>query len=130
MARISVVDDYEAFLETMHSILEDIGDHEVATLDGDQTTIEEIEASRPEVLIVDLRMAGHQMKGWELLRQMRAHPILRDVPTIVCSADIETLQARAAEFERIDGLWRLAKPFSVAEMLGMVGEALQSSGRA
>jgi len=48
--------------------------------------------SAPELLLVDLRIAGDEMKGWEILTLARAEPLLRDVPLIVCSADVQTLR--------------------------------------
>jgi CheY-like chemotaxis protein len=95
MARITVVNDNPEFLETMFSILDGYAGHDVAGFSGDQTSIEELVASDPELLIVDLRMAGDDMRGWEILMLARAEESLRHVPLIECSGDIQTLSARA-----------------------------------
>jgi DNA-binding NtrC family response regulator len=64
MARITVVNDYPEFLETMYAILDGLEGHDVVGFEGDETTVEQLIESRPELLIVDLRVAGDEMKGW------------------------------------------------------------------
>lgn len=58
MARVTVVNDYPEFIETMYAILDGVGGHQVAGFNGEETTLEQIVRSDPELLIVDLRMAA------------------------------------------------------------------------
>jgi DNA-binding NtrC family response regulator len=124
MARITVVNDYPAFLETMYTILDGMEGHEVAGFEGEETTLEQLVESAPELLIVDLRIAGEDIKGWDILVLARTDPALRDVPLIVCSTDIKTLHERAAEFSRIGNVYALEKPFDVEHVTALVRTAL------
>lgn len=124
MARITVVDDNPEFLETMFSILEGVEGHDVAGFDGNQTSIEELVASDPELLIVDLRIAGKDMRGWDILMLARAEESLRRVPLIVCSGDITALRARADEFARIGNIYALEKPFGLDDVTSLVDQVL------
>jgi DNA-binding NarL/FixJ family response regulator len=60
MARITVVNDHPAFLETMYTILDGMDGHEVTGFEGEETTLDQLVDSAPELLIVDLRIAGHR----------------------------------------------------------------------
>jgi CheY-like chemotaxis protein len=124
VTRITVINDYPEFLETMYDILDGAGGHAGAGFDGEQTTIEQIVDSRPELLIVDLRLAGDDMRGWDMLLLARSEESLRDVPLVVCSADVETLRARAEEFKRIGNIYALEKPFSVEDVTSLVDRAI------
>jgi DNA-binding NtrC family response regulator len=124
VARITVVDDNPEFLETMFSILDGLEGHDVAGFDGNQTSIEQLVASDPELLIVDLRMAGDDMRGWDILMLARAEESLRRVPLIVCSGDITTLRARADEFARLGNVHTLEKPFGLDDVTSLVERVL------
>ena len=126
MARITVVNDYPEFLETMYAILDGAHGHAVAGFNGDETTVEQLADSNPELMIVDLRLAGEDMKGWDILTLARSHPALREIPLIVCSADVRTLRERADEFKRFGNILTLEKPFDVDDVIRLVEEALGS----
>ena len=127
IARITVVNDHPEFLETMYAILDGAEGHAVAGFDGDETTLDDLVKSMPELLIVDLRIAGDDMKGWDMLLLARAEESLRDVPLVICSADVETLNERAEEFQRICNIHTLAKPFTIDEVTAVVNKALGRS---
>lgn len=124
MVRISVINDYPEFLETMYAILDGMEGHEVTGFDGDETTFDEIIESAPELIIVDLRIAGDAMKGWDLLALARADDALRTVPLIVCSADAKTLRERADELRAVGHIWTLEKPFSIDQLTTLVDEVM------
>jgi DNA-binding NtrC family response regulator len=123
VVRITVVNDYPDFLETMRDILSSDG-HEVTGFDGDRTTIDDIADSRPELLIVDLRIAGDHMKGWDTLVLARLDERLAGVPLIVCSGDVDTLRERGEDLRRQGNIHTLEKPFGVDDALAAVHEAL------
>ena len=126
MARITVINDYPDFLETMYAILDgDLG-HEVAGFDGDETSLHDIVASDPELLLIDLRLGRGQAKGWDILLLCRGDDSLRDVPMIVCSADVMTMRERADEFATM-GVFTLEKPFDLDTVTEVVERALRRS---
>lgn len=124
MARITVVNDNPDFLDLMRAILDDLGGVEPTVLDGDQCSVEDIAATEPQILILDLRMAEGTLKGWDLAVLARAHDTLRHVPLIVCSGDVQTIREREAEFLRIGNIHILEKPFDLADVEALLQSAL------
>ena len=127
MARVTVVNDNPEFLELMRSILEELESAEPFVLDGDVCTVEDIAATDPEVLFIDLRLSEGTLKGWDLAVLCRAHDKLRSVPLIVCSGDVRTLRDREAEFLEIGNIRTLEKPFDLAEVERLLRETIAST---
>jgi len=120
--RISVVNDNPEFLELMSAILADDAGYDVSLFDGERTTIDEIAAVRPDLLIVDLLLGG--ASGWEIVALARADARTADVPILVCSADVIALRDRAEELERVGNVHILRKPFGVDELTDTVAGLL------
>ena len=124
MARITVVGEHPGFLDAMYAALDGVAGHEVTQFDADETTLRQVIASAPQLLIVDLRLAGEEMKGWDMLLLAREDLVLRSVPLIVCVANAPGLRQRATEFARAGNAWTLGKPFSGEDVDVVVGRAL------
>ncbi len=122
--RISVVNDNPDFLELMSAILDEDAGYDVTTFSGDETSIEDLAKSRPDLIIVDLLLGG--ASGWEIVTLARADARLATVPIIVCSADVNGLRARAKELQRVGNVHLLPKPFGIGEMTflvqGLIGQ--------
>jgi len=116
--RISVLNDNADFLELMSAILDEDAGYEVSVFAGTDTTIDQLAASKPDLVVVDLLLGG--APGWEIETLSRADTRLADVPIIVCSADVNGLRSRASELERIGRVHLLAKPFGIEEMTSLV----------
>ena len=127
--RISVVNDNPDFLELMAAILDEDAGYDVTLFDGEKTTIAEIAAAEPQLLIVDLILGG--ASGWEIVALSRADERLADKPILVCSADVSALRERSDELERIGNVHVLEKPFSIDQITEVVerllGKALVGS---
>ena len=122
LPRISVVNDNPEFLELMSAILDEDAGYDVTLFDGEKTSMAEIAASRPELIIVDLILGG--ASGWEIVALSRAEPALADLPIIICSADVTALRERAGELERIGNVHILEKPFSLDEITDAVARLI------
>jgi two-component system phosphate regulon response regulator PhoB len=120
--RISVVNDNPEFLELMAAILADDAGYDVSLFDGERTTIDEIAAVRPQLLIVDLLLGG--ASGWEIVALARADARTAGVPILICSADVIALRDRAEELERVGNVHILRKPFGVDELTDTVAGLL------
>ena len=120
--RITVLNDNPDFLELMSAILDEDAGYEVSVFAGEDTSIDQLAASRPDLVIVDLLLGG--ASGWEIVTLSRADARLADVPIIVCSADVNGLRSRAAELERIGRVHLLPKPFGIDEMTSLVRELI------
>lgn len=124
MARITVINDNRDFLDAMQAILEEIGPHEVAVIDGDHAVVADIVATRPDLLVVDLRLGEGTLKGWDLAMLVRADDGLREVPMVVCSGDIKTLRERQDEFLSVGRIHTLEKPFTIGDVERVLEETL------
>jgi CheY-like chemotaxis protein len=128
--RITVVNDNPEFLELMSAILDEDAGYDVSLFNGQEVGIDELAASDPDLVVVDLLLGG--ASGWEIVTLARADERLAPVPIIVCSADVSALRERAGDLERIGSVHVLAKPFSIDEITGLVedliGRAVTASG--
>ena len=128
--RISVINDNPDFLALMSAILDDEAGYDVTLFNGERTTMAELAAAEPDLIIVDLLLGG--ASGWELVTLARADERLADVPIIVASADVLALRDREAELERIGNIHIMAKPFGLDAMTelveGLVGRGARAAG--
>lgn len=124
MARITVVNDNPEFLELVHDILES-DRYDTTTIDGDRPdALEAIRASRPDLLMIDLRMGAEGLHGWDIAQQVRAEPDFEMLPILVCSADVPALAAIEADFAETNHVASLVKPFSIDDLIGAIDRLL------
>ena len=116
--RISVLNDNADFLELMSAILDEDAGYEVQLFNGNETTMADLSASDPDLIVVDLLLGG--ASGWEIVTLSRADARLSDVPIIVCSADVAALRDRSDELQHIGNVHVLPKPFGIDELTGLV----------
>jgi DNA-binding response OmpR family regulator len=115
--RISVINDFEPFLEVMKSLLQE-QEYEVDLVHESIRAKDRVTAFKPDLIVLDLRLEKPDT-GWQLLELFRLDPELAATPVIVCSADIVGLQDRADVFER-HGIRALEKPFNLEELLDLL----------
>jgi CheY-like chemotaxis protein len=121
--RISVINDNPEFLELMADILGDGSRFAVTLHDGEHTGIDDIRATDPDLLIVDLLLGG--ASGWEIVTLARADNELAEIPIVICTADVVQLRRRADELAAIGNVHVLQKPFGIDELLGTIDRLLQ-----
>jgi CheY-like chemotaxis protein len=126
VARITVVNDSEEFLAVMRDVFDTLG-HAPTVLNSVDVTVEDVASSRPQLLVVDLRLGSASVleDGWALVVGARAHPDLADVPIIVCSGDVLFLRERAEEIAALADVHALEKPFGVSEVEELVRHLLE-----
>jgi CheY-like chemotaxis protein len=122
--RITVVNDTPEFLELMNEILGREAGFDVSALHGEQVTIDEIAETEPDLLLVDLRLGGGNPTGWDIVLMARVDDRLREIPVIVCSADLQQLQQREEEMSAMADVHVLAKPFNLDVLEELVGRLL------
>ncbi len=124
MARITVVNDSPEFLELMDEILED-DRHATTTIDGDRhDAVEAIVGSRPDLLIIDIRLGVEGDHGWEIAKAVRARPEVTGPPVLLCCADPFAVSELADELEMARDVETLPKPFSVLQLTDAVERLL------
>ena len=121
--RITVINDSAEFLDLMRDLLSDAGYH-VSTFKGAVTPIEDIAASHPDLLVIDLRLGGPERDGWSIAMLARSAASLETVPIIICSADLEQLRLRQDEMTVHADVHVLAKPFGLADAEELIGRLL------
>jgi len=117
-----VVEDEKEIRDLVRYNLEREG-FRVATVADGEAALEQIFASRPDALVLDLMLPGRS--GLEVLREVREEALTRDLPVLL-------LTARAAEMDRLLGFEHgaddyLTKPFSPRELVARVRALLRRS---
>jgi excisionase family DNA binding protein len=74
---------------------------------------------RPDVLLLDLSMSG--MDGFEVCRQIKRDPVIRDTKVVVMTARFLDAETRAMD-AGADGF--LSKPFEAATVYGLLARLL------
>lgn len=122
--RILAVDDEPDVLRLVKLSLERAG-HTVETACDGQEALRRASAGQYDLIISDVMMP--KMNGVELTKALKADPKLCAVPVILLTAvgEFES-QLRRLEDDIED---YLTKPFSPAELVGLVGDVLDESQR-
>jgi CheY-like chemotaxis protein len=122
-ARVTLIDDSDEFAELLSEALERLlPDAPCAmTVYNHLAPFEVLVASQPDLIIIDPHV-GAGTEAWEAIGRAQAHPVLRDVPVIVCTAG-SSVTSHINDGSR----WRvqiLPKPFAMDEL----GLALKGAG--
>ena len=124
MAHVTVVNDNAAFLELVADILED-DRYSVTLVDGDrEDALERIRESRPDVLMIDLRMGTEQFHGWDVAQQVRKDPGLEGLPILICSADVTALAHVKDQLDEAHDVAVLEKPFQIDALTNAMDQLL------
>jgi len=123
--RVTVLDDVAEMRELFSDVLSASG-YEVATDSSATADLHRLLASRPDLIVVQLALDPHrdQLTGLQTIHAARSTPELRDVPIIVCSADITGLARAWPYFMDRGGIQQLQLPFGLREFEQVVAEAL------
>jgi DNA-binding response OmpR family regulator len=115
--RITIVNDSEELLQLAESLLEEDGPYQATTLRAGVTSVEEILATRPDLIIVDIGSAQSAELGQALSRDLErgvAPPVIVTSPT--ASAELAGhLGAR---------VHHLPKPFTAGALEDLVRDVL------
>ena len=117
-----VVEDEKEIRDLVRYNLERAGFRVATAADGEQA-LEDIFASRPDALVLDLMLPGRN--GLEVLRELRAEAATRELPVLL-------LTARGAEMDKLLGFDHgaddyLTKPFSPRELVARLQALLRRS---
>jgi CheY-like chemotaxis protein len=125
--RLTVVDDSTEFLSLIEDVLGTT--HDVVTQQVVRA-IDDLAATAPDLLVVDLHCGGPEggLTGWEIIAAARAHPALRNVPVLVCSADLAALREDRISLIAYGDVQIVAKPFDVAAFEQLVAQTLRLAG--
>ena len=120
MARVTVVNDNPEFLALVRDILED-DRYEATTIDGDlPDALDQVRASRPDLLMIDLRMGTEGLHGWDIAQQVRAEPDFAGLPVLICSADVLALKELEEDLDDTRNVGTLTKPFGIDDLTALI----------
>ncbi|AFZ65849.1 response regulator [Deinococcus peraridilitoris] len=115
MAKIVIVDDSNADLKLMESILTS-GSHTVTALNDPTLAEERIASEKPDLVMLDVVMPAKN--GYEVLRGLKRNPVTKDLPVVLVSskaADTDVrwgLRQGASEY--------ITKPYTAEQVLAAV----------
>ena len=116
MTEVLVVDDEYTIRELISIVLEEEG-YEVSTATNGGEAMERLSAAQPDLVLLDIMMPV--LDGREVLRRMRADPVLRHVPVLVMSAGANPAMRDAAS----NGFLR--KPFDLSDLISNVSNLVR-----
>lgn len=112
--RILVVDDDPDILKIVGSILSMSG-FAVSSASSGRQAIEMLKASRPDLVILDLKMP--EMDGYETCQQLQLDPQLASLPVIFLSAYLNQAPLENLGAQVVD---RIEKPFDPKNLVSRV----------
>jgi class 3 adenylate cyclase len=114
-ARILVVDDTPANIQTLAAILKEQG-YQLSVATNGRQALELMEKMRPDLVLMDVMMP--EMDGYEACGHIKASPSLRDIPIIFITAKTDTADiVRGFELGAVD---YVGKPFNAHELTARV----------
>jgi len=114
--RILVIDDDRDILSIMDIILGEEG-YQVILYDNG-TTADQIKLLQPDVILLDIRIAGFHKSGAEICREIKSELELSGIPVLLVSAEANV--ASLAESCGANGY--VNKPFDIEKLLSTVKE--------
>ena len=119
-ARILVVDDEPDIVDTIQYRLEWC--HcEVITAANGKEGLEKAANERPDLILLDTNMPV--MNGHEMLKHLREHPDLKDIPVIMVTVICEPKDIAIASSYGIADY--VTKPFDFAELMEKIAKTLE-----
>jgi two-component system OmpR family response regulator len=112
---ILIAEDEPSILESLDFILRRAGWSIDSVTDGD-AVLSTLRRGAPKVLVLDVMLP--KRSGFDVLKQIRADEILRDLPVLILTAKGQAKDRRTAEELGADGF--VTKPYANAEVLDEV----------
>lgn len=122
---VLVVEDDASVAHTFARILR-LGDYHVVTVQDAETALRELEALRPDAVLLDLRMPGGD--GLRFLRSLRAleRDRERQTPVAVITGDYTLDDAMCGELAGLGALLYF-KPVWLEDLLGIARQLIEQS---
>jgi two-component system response regulator VicR len=77
---------------------------------------------RPDLILLDLMMPD--LDGWQVYRQLKAHPDLKDIPVVVITAKAQPIdKVLGLSIAKVDDY--ITKPFEPQELLRSIQRVLE-----
>lgn len=116
MAKVMVVDDAQADLQLMASMLRSAG-HQVFLYSQGEQVEEQVLTERPDLLLLDIVMPGRN--GYDVLRALKKDERTKRTPVVVVSSKNQESDHAWGRRQGADEY--LGKPFTREQLLAAVG---------
>lgn len=116
---VLIAEDEPSILESLDFILRRAGWSISAVTDGD-AALAAVRRSRPRLLVLDVMLP--KRSGFDVLKQIRADAVTRDLPVLILTAKGQQQDRRTAEELGADGF--VTKPYANADVVGAVRRLL------
>lgn len=120
-ALVALVGDNPHKLDWLSRQLELEGFLTVVWFDDHQTT-EIAERISPSAIVVYVG-PDHELEPLQVLQNLRADTAVRDIPTVICTANLEFINEHAGEIESLDGTI-LARPIDIFDLVQRLHDAI------
>jgi DNA-binding response OmpR family regulator len=121
--RIFIIDDEKDMIGIATALLEDNG-YVVRSASHPNEGIRQIQANPPDLILLDVALPDKD--GFEVCKELKAHPATRSIPVIMISVrSDETNVVVGLEIGAVD---YVTKPFRKHELLARIKSALTRSG--
>ncbi len=120
--KILVIDD-EPDILTMVARRLKANHYQVLTADSGEDGLTSARKDLPDLVLLDYIMPD--MRGDEILRNLKKDASLNPVPVVIFTADVK--QMKVGEFRKLGAEGCLFKPFTPEELLGMIRNLLGES---
>ena len=121
-AHVLIVEDETNIVESLTFILKREGCLVTAIFDG-EAVLETLLIKKPDVVILDVMLP--KLNGFEVLKRLKADPILKVIPVMVLTAKGQDKDCKTAEDLGADAF--VTKPFSNRDVVARVMELAAAS---
>ena len=109
---ILVVDDYATMIRILRNLLKQLGFENVDDANDGSSALVKMHGKKYGLVISDWNM--EPMTGYDLLKEVRAHPELSQIPFIMITAESKTENVIAAKKAGVSNY--IVKPFNAATL--------------
>ena len=110
--KVLIVDDFSTMLRILKNMLKQIGFSDISEADDGTSALELLKAQEIDLIVCDWNMP--QMSGFDLLKEVRSDPDLKDTPFVMVTAEaqrenvIDAVEAGVSNY--------IVKPFTVDQI--------------
>jgi DNA-binding response OmpR family regulator len=122
---VLIAEDEPSILESLDFILRRAGWSIASVTDGD-AVMSTLRRTPPKVLVLDVMLP--KRTGFDVLKQIRADDVLRDLPVLILTAKGQAKDRKTAEELGANGF--VTKPYANAEVVDEVRRLMSLSGAA
>ncbi|MEJ5187108.1 MAG: response regulator [Candidatus Geothermincolales bacterium] len=122
MTRVLVVDDDPMVTRLVRINLE-LEEFQVEEAWDGNTAMKMMRENPPQILVLDIMMP--RMDGWEILRQVREDPVLKDMPVVLLTGKVQDEDMARGWRMGADGY--ITKPFNPVGLADILREVLSRS---